>query len=443
MIARILMRTSVVLMVAAGAAAAYLSSSPELAEPGSSTYSIAAPGPVVACPGPQRVPVGSVGTGGDLASEPTQREFAVLAPVTTSPAGDGQFANAAVAAQIERIGNGDIEGWSAMSCGPPVIEQWLVGGSTALGSSARLVLSNPSGAPTEATVTVYGPLGEVADTMIVPVAPGAQADRLLEALAAELPAMVVRVEATGPGVVAALQDSRLEGFLPAGTEWVAPSDLAETLVIPAVGATGVNATDSNATVTVRLMSPTGASVDLSLVSDQGIESWSVGSAFSLEPGVVTDIDLPSGLVGAIEVRADAPVLAAARTVVPREPREAIAGDIAYDHMWVSGEELVDGTLTGVLPLEGARIALYSPTNAHVTVSDTGGATVGEADLKARTVQWIDVAAPAGAVLSSTGEFAWAFVMESGDGYLASSAPVAVSQGDLTATVTPARYPAAR
>jgi len=369
---------------------------------------------------------------------PTDREFEVFSPVTTTPAGDGQIADTEVASQMERIGDGDIEGWSATSCGQPELDQWLVGGATVLGSSARLVLTNPSGAPTEATVTIYGPLGLVQDTLVVPVAAGAQDDRLLEAVSAELPAMVIRVTATGPGVVASLQDSRLEGFQPAGTEWVARSDLAETLVIPAVGTA-----DANATATLRLMSPEGATVDLSLVSDEGIESWSVGSAFSLEPGVVTDIELPSGLKGAIEVRADAPVVAAARTVVPREPREAITGDVAYDHMWVSGEALVDGTLTGVLPFEGARVAVYSPTNARVTVTDAGGATVGEADLKARTVQWIDVAAPAGTVLSTTGEFAWAFVMESDDGYIASSAPVLVSQGDLTATVTAARYPAGR
>lgn len=248
--------------------------------------------------------------------------------------------------------------------------------------------------------------------------------------------MVLRVQATGPGVVAALQDSRLEGFQPAGTEWVAPSDLAKTLVIPAVGAK-----DPNATVTLRLMAPEGASVELSLVSDQGIEPWSVGHALALEPGVVTDIDLPEGLAGAIEVRADGDLVASARTVVPREPRESIDGDVAYDHMWVSGEATTEGTLTGVLPLEGARIAVYSPTNAHVVVQDSGGATVAEANLTARTVQWLDVAAPAGTVLSTNGEFAWAFVMESDAGYIASSEPVNSDQTSLTASVISSHFPA--
>ncbi len=436
MITRMVARIAVVGVAAAGAFAVYLSSpsTPEVLS--SSTFTITAPEPVVACPGAQQVPVGDVGAGGDLASEPTQRTFNVFAPVSTSPLGDGQFADSPFAVQSELIGDGDIEGWAAMSCEPAQLDQWLVGGATALGSSARLVLSNPSAAPSEATVTVFGPLGQVQNTLVVAVAPGGQIDKLIEAIAAELPAMVIRVQATGPGVAAALQDSRLEGFQPAGTEWIAASDLAKTLVIPAVGAQ-----DPNATVTLRLMAPEGASVQLTLVSDQGIEPWSVGRALELEPGMVTDIDLPQELVGAIEVRADNPVVAAARTVVPREPREAIEGDVAYDHMWVSGEALQDGTLTGVVPLYGARIAVYSPTRARVMVQDSAGTTVAEADLVARTVQWLDVDVPVGTVLSTNGEFAWAFVMDSDTGYLASSAPVKVNQAGLTATVVAAHFPA--
>lgn len=436
MIARMVTRITVVLLAVAGALVVYVASPARVEPLSSSTFSIAPPAAVVACPGQQSVPVGDVGAGGDLASEPTQRTFAVYAPVPTTPQDEGVSAESPFAAQSEIIGDGDIEGWSAMSCGQAQLDQWLVGGATSLGSSARLVLANPSAAPSEATVTVYGPLGQVQNTLVVAVAPGVQVDKLVEAFAAELPAMVLRVQATGPGVVAALQDSRLEGFQPAGTEWVTPSDLGKMLVIPAVGAR-----NPNATVTLRLMAPEGASVEVSLVSAQGIEPWSIGNALALEPGVVTDIDLPQGLAGAIEVRADQPVVASARTVVPRDPRESISGDVAYDHTWVSGEALSEGTLTGVLPLAGARIAVYSPTNTRVVVKDSGGATVAEVSLTARTVQWLDVAVPAGTVLSTTGEFAWAFVMESDAGYIASSEPVKVDQKGLTATVVSSRYPA--
>ncbi len=436
MIAKTLTRVGVAVVAVAGACAVYVSSPANPKPLSSATFAIDPPASVVACPGQQQVPVGDVGAGGDLASEPTQRIFNVYSPVPTEALGDGSVALSPFAAQSEVIGDGDIEGWAAISCEPAQLDQWLVGGATSLGSSARLVLSNPSAAPSEATVTVYGPLGKVQNTSVVAVAAGGQVDKLLEAVAAELPAMVVRVQATGPGVAAALQDARLDGFQPAGIDWVAASDVAKNLVIPAVGAQ-----DPNASSTLRLMAPEGATVALTLVSEQGIELWSVGTALDLEPGTVTDIDLPQGLVGAIEVRADTAVVAAARTVVPRQPREAIVGDVAYDHMWVSGEAPQRDTLTGVLPREGARIAIYSPTKARVVVVDSAGGTVAEADLIGRTVQWLDVDVPAGTVLSTTGEFVWAFVMESDAGYLASSAPVKAGLVGLTATVVPARYPA--
>ncbi len=436
MIARIVTRAAVVLLAAAGAFATYAAAPETASTPSPSTFSIAPPAPVVACPGPQRVPVGNVGTGGDIASQPTQRTYDAYAPTAVTPEGDGRVAHAPIAVQMERIADGDIEGWAAMTCGGAKADQWLVGGSTSLGSSARLVLSNPSTAPAEVTVTVFGTLGQVQKTLDVAVAPGSQVSKLLEAVAPELPTMVVRVQATGPGVEAAIQDSRLEGIQPAGTGWVTPSDLAKTLVVPAVGAR-----QPDATATLRLMAPEGATVELSLVSDQGIESWSVGQSVALEAGLVTDIDLPKGLAGAIEIRSDKPVLAAARTVVPRAPREAIEGEVAYDHMWVAGEDPQDRTLTGVMPAAGARIAVYSPTNSHVVVKDSGGATVAEADVAARTVQWLDAVAPPGTVLSTTGDYAWAFVMESDSGYLASSEPIDIAQKSLSATVVAAHFPA--
>ena len=265
--------------VAAGAASVAFVESPEFDVPQPLTFAVATPDPVIGCPGEQTVPVGDVGTGGELSSAPTIREFQLWTPADATPAGDGYASGAAIGVQMERIGDGDIEGWSAVTCAQPSFDQWLVGGSTTLGSSARLVLTNPSAAPTEATITVYGALGQVEDSAVVPVAPGSQADRLLEGVAVEQPSIVVRVEASGPGVVATLQDSRLNGFQPAGTSWVGASDLAEHLVIPALGLGELEAAS-----TVRLLAPEGATVDLTLVSAQGVEAWSTGESLTLEAG---------------------------------------------------------------------------------------------------------------------------------------------------------------
>ncbi len=368
MIRRVVITVIALGLVAASCVVAVQASSPADGAVAALSFQIEPPAPVVACPGEQTVPVGDVGTGGDLASEPTSRTLNVLGPTATRDVGTGQGADAAIAVQTETIADGDIEGWAALTCAQPAFEQWLVGGATTLGSSARLVLSNPSSAPTEVTVTIYGPLGEQEDQILVPVAPGGAVQRLVEGVAAEMSAMVLRVEATGPGVVAALQDSRLEGFQPAGTAWVGTSGPGTDMAIPLVNADAqpVSRADATAgsgatapadlgtatpdapelpatTVTVRFMAPEGASVDLSFVSPTGIEPWSVGHPIALEPGVVTDVEVPTQGLGAIEVSSDKPVVAAARTVVARAPQEGLEGDIAYDHTWVPAMDVREAT----------------------------------------------------------------------------------------------------
>jgi hypothetical protein len=456
MIRRIMTVAGVLALVAASAVVTATVALPELDGPTPMSFQIEPPAPVVACPGEQTVPVGDVGAGGDLASEPTERTLDVLGPADTRAVGSGWGADDAIAVQTERIADGDIEGWAALTCAQPAFDQWLVGGSTTLGSSARLVLLNPSAAPTEVTVTIYGPLGAQADQLLVPIAPGDSVQRLIEGIAAEMSAMVVRVEATGPGVVAALQDSRLEGFQPAGTAWVGASIPATDMAIPVanadarpVGGPGTAADDASSgggvpatAVTVRLMAPDGASVDLSLVSSQGIESWSVGHPIVLEPGVVTDVDVPTEALGAIEVRSDEPVVAAGRTAVARAPQEGLAGDVAYDHTWVQAMDVrTSTTLSAVIPSDGARLAVYSPYAQRVEVLNDSDEVVGSADLTARTVQWVPNSAAAGTRVHVEGVFAWAFVMTSDDGYIASVTPVDISRSSLTAIVLPGTYPA--
>jgi len=66
--------------------------------------------------------------------------------------------------------------------------------------------------------------------------------------------------------------------------------------------------------------------------------------------------------------------------------------------------------------------------------------VGSADLTARTVQWVPISAAPGSRVHVAGVFAWAVVMTSDDGYIASVAPVDISSPSLTAVVLPGTYP---
>ncbi len=431
-------RVVAVAAVALGIGAIAIANVAPVDRAGAQTFTVEPPAPVVACPGAQTVPVGNVGSGGDLASEPTIRTIDAYSPGTQRAVGDGTAMDAIVGAQVERIADGDIAGWTAITCSAPAAEQWLVGGSTTLGSSARLVLTNPSTAPSEVTVTLYGPLGKIDDTFVVSVAAESQTDRLIESIAASQSSLVVHVAATGPGVAAALQDSRLDGFQPAGTSWVGPSVAGERLFIPGVGLDGVDGT-----VTLRLMAPEGARVDAMLVSQRGVEPWSTGTGITLEPGVVSDLAVPVSALGAIEISADAPVFAAARTVMTRLADEGLAGDVAADATWVPAVEISPDVQVAVVPADNARIAAYSPYSTSVVVAHIDGSTITTASVGARTIQWIDLDAPAGTVVTIEGEVAWSVVMASDTGFIASLMPMRPSDNALEATVVPQPYPPIR
>lgn len=117
---------------------------------------------------------------------------------------------------------GDLRGLAAAPCQYPSAESWLVGGSTVLGSSARLVLSNPGQTAATVTVRIWGANGQVelagAPEYLVP--PGSERAVLLEGVAAEQSRIVVQTLASGGLVTAYLQDSRLAGLVPAGVDYV-------------------------------------------------------------------------------------------------------------------------------------------------------------------------------------------------------------------------------
>ncbi|WP_284328608.1 DUF5719 family protein [Demequina litorisediminis] len=143
-------------------AAASLVNLPEAAEPVAAEVQEIAVTPTalpLACPGPLEVPVGAIESGdADLDAGSDDRTF------TVSPdgvdMGEGTAVDSAVASQIERVGGGDIAGLAGASCTAASQDQWIVAGSTSLGSSARLVLSNSSEASVRARVTLHGPTGQ-------------------------------------------------------------------------------------------------------------------------------------------------------------------------------------------------------------------------------------------------------------------------------------------
>ncbi|WP_156162204.1 DUF5719 family protein [Demequina iriomotensis] len=417
-----MMRRIVVLLAAAAAVlAVVVAGRIPVEEPGEAPVTVAEVTPAVqpiACPGPVEIPVGDIDSGDpDLGSGSEDRSYDV-AGEGTDPVGAGFRADGDAAASVERIGTGDVAGLAAASCLAPVRDQWLVGGSTALGASARLVLTNPSDASSEATVTLYGGLGELEEHAVLSIAPGGQQDVLLEAVAAEVPALAVRVVATGAGVVAQLQDSRLDGFQAAGTDWVSRgASLATSLVVPGVGVSG------DATATLRLLAPEGATAHLTLAGDDGAVEWGGVSALSLEPGVVTEVPVPAIASGAVQIEADAPVVAGAVLTVPRAVTDGPAGASAADLAWTPAQAVGDGAARTLMIGEHVTaIAVHAAQAGEVAFTDASGEVVASATMRAGSTRTLAVDLPAGTVVTGPAGVAWIAVLSDDPGFVATLVP---------------------
>ncbi|MFW2513114.1 DUF5719 family protein [Demequina sp. SO4-13] len=385
------------------------------------------------CPGAQTVPVGDIQSGdAELGSGSTDVAFDVLPP--GGEVIDQGTAFEQVGSSLERIGSGDIAGLAGLTCPPTSGDQWLVGGSTALGSSARLVLSNPADTPVSAEVALHTPVGAVDGATSVVIGPGAQRTLLLEGIEPEMPSVAVRVTAGGLGVSAALQDSRLDGFTPAGTDWVTPSDVGQELavLVPAES-------DGEARATLALISPEGAQVELAMAGEQGAVPWIGESSLTLEAGVLTEVPIPQAGSGTVLIDATGPVTAAARVEVPRSSPSR-GGDTAYDIAW-TGSQLRGqaGERAVVVPPGNVALQVHGD-EAGVVVFDAAGSPL-DVTVTDETTARVSVGFEPGTLLSSTSEASWSLVVTDEPGFITTLEPVSIELSSVDTEVTvDGRYP---
>jgi hypothetical protein len=222
---------------------------------------------------------------------------------------------------------GDLRGLAAATCQAPSADAWLVGGSTAVGSTADLVIVNPGSTTAEVTVQVFGPNGAVTlPAAMQLVAPHAQKVVSLGAAAPDQRALAVHLAASGGQVTAWIQDSALRGYTPAGIELVVPGATPATRqVIPGVQLEA-SAADSPDAPVLRLLAPgdgtTTATVTL-LGSDGPVDLPGSGSV-PLVGGQVTDVPLGGLPADAYTVVVDAPTQVVAAMELSRTGK---AGDL--------------------------------------------------------------------------------------------------------------------
>jgi hypothetical protein len=333
---------------------------------------VPAPATTLVCPGPVRLP-SEIGQGDDVAYDPQfdttpAASTAAVVAVTTRP-GDAAAAEVTVRAlgfaddtaravagtpatvddpssalvlhadAIDEVPAwvagalhvstpaGDLRGTVAASCQTPSAEAWLVGGSTEIGSSSRLVLQNPGATPALVTVALWGASGpvELAGVPQYLVPAGSERAVLLEGVAAEQQRIVVQARAEGGLVTAYLQDSRLRGLVPAGVDDVVAGQApALQQVVPGLSLAGPTAAIEPPVLRVLAPGEDGGTVDVVLLGADGRVDLPGGQA-EIDGGEVLDIPLdsvPAGSYTAV-VTADVPVVAGALlTTAGADPDEA-------------------------------------------------------------------------------------------------------------------------
>ena len=295
-------------------------------------------------------------------------------------------------------------GLAAGACVEAGSDSWLVGGSTDIGRTSLVLLTNPSAVPATVDLALYGESGpiEAPGSTGILVQPGTQKIISLAGLAPDVLAPVVHVSSTGGDIAAALQSSIVRGLEPGGIDVVGPTAAPATEVdiagVVVAAAAGADAGDSDAApgddkAALRLLAP-GSGATNATVSVTG-ENGAPGTSFSvhLEPGVAVDAPLAALPAGAytVRVRADEPVVAAARTAVQGADGRDIAwfaasvplgradtvlavadGPSPSLHLWNTGSTDVAVTLSG--PKGDIDVAV--PAASAVAVPVTAGTGYG-------------------------------------------------------------------
>lgn len=206
---------------------------------------------------------------------------------------------------------GELAGLILSPCLPAAATHYLVGGSTATGSSSELVLTNLSATAATVRITVHTSTGtapQVASSSLT-VAPRASEKVLVEALASD-DKIALEVASEGGAVAVHMFTHEMSGASGAGAESIeAGAEPATEVTVPGIDLSG----DSGAPA-VRLANPGDGTTTVTLTARTKDGATEVPGAESvrLAPGSVLDIPLDALGEGwaAIEVSAEDPVLAA-------------------------------------------------------------------------------------------------------------------------------------
>ncbi|GAB3385253.1 hypothetical protein GCM10027568_02010 [Humibacter soli] len=290
-------------------------------------------------------------------------------------------------AQSQEASQSDIAGLAAAACGEADSDSWLVAGATTLGASSLVMLSNPSAVQATVDLTVYTEAGvaQAPAARGIVVRAGSQLVVPLAGIVPNAQASVVHVQATGGSVYPSLQQSAVQGLAPQGVELVGPTaSPSQNLVIPGMVVANTSRLNSGSDggssllPSVRLLAPGTSTVHATVTatSESGGKIVATTQA-TLQGGTVREVTFDHIIDGSytVQVKADAPLVAAARTVdalgAPSKGESATAQAEAatQDFAWfVASSPLQKTTLLAVASGGSPTLHLDNETGAAATVT---------------------------------------------------------------------------
>jgi Family of unknown function (DUF5719) len=212
-----------------------------------------------------------------------------------------------------------LTGLSAGWCDAPAQSWWFSGVDTGVGSTSRLILTNPSSAPAVIDLALYGRRGVVdaAGTQGIAVPGRSQRSIDLAGFAPGVDALTLHIAAVRGTVSAAVRTFQLSGRTPVGSDWVAPAAAPTTSLVvgPAVASKGrqrlvlANPGLREALAAISIYDLTGAFTPTRLTK------------IRVSPGAVVATDVTNILAGqaaAVSVTSNV-ALSAALTTTERRP----------------------------------------------------------------------------------------------------------------------------
>lgn len=335
------------------------------------------------------------------AAEETPTTSQLTAPDNTSGAADGGPTVITVpgatdgtvtplsGAQSQTANQAEVAGLAAAACTPASAESWLVGGSSDIGRTTLVLVSNPSAVDANVTLEVFGAAGRIdaPGAAGIVVATGTQRVIALTGLAPNEPTPVVHVTSEGGQVVAALQQSTVRVLTPGGVEVQGPTAPPSTdLVVPglvvtapaAPGASSDTASVDDRATALRLLAPGAEAADIVITATrENSKDEPIVIDATIQPGVPGEIalaELPAGEFS-LEITSTQPVVAAARG----NAREGAAEDFA----WFGATPTLGDTAAFTVPSgPGQKLHLVNPSGdaADITLTAADGkettATIG-------------------------------------------------------------------